>query len=672
MKKSSATLRGIVVAGDSREEAENHYRAVATGLSVQALQDEEQSFVILSNADSELSLMNPLTGDMSLVEASDLNTDSFEFLASGEDEKVKVFYTLCSDGCGSHIIADDSELMVRCPVCASQLQDLDAEDIAEYENDIAESSDDSELDYDEEDDADDTVESSSAMIVAADSKEAAVEAFRKLAEGEDSPSVYNCESSLVATASDSDFQFSPFTGEAAEEEDSVESFEVEASSEEGYDAHYYVCASEECGSHVIASNEDPVFCPVCASGLIEPENLFDAQASDDDEEDDDEEDDDDLLDGLDDEDDGLDDDDEATASDDDDPCWEGYEQRGMKMKNGKQVPNCVESGGDEEDEDEDEDLDDDEDLDELEEDEDDEDEDFDDKNSMSVSSVRIFDEGELESVSTDLLSLASASSGGLEDSYLSVAFAGELAGTPTWLALYNGQIVATSTPETAKGVEHNVFNSDVYANLVHASAKENGVKEALDELGFKPIQASVDVDSYIQEEVASRVEAGVSSVRDNFEQSSSDYAARFEAALATAATGVNKNFFDDVKNPVKSALASAMNSVGVRNADRLVAQAFAKHNDEYLKGLVAKACEIMEYDVSVQNQLTKAVASTSHEQSVTASSDSSDLAIGRPVHSEQPSDQSQNVRQEAVASADSKPKVNLDTVLSTLGRRGRN
>ena len=25
----------------------------------------------------------------------------------------------------------------------------------------------------------------------------------------------------------------------------------------------------------------------------------------------------------------------------DEPCWEGYEKIGMKMKNGKLVPNCV-------------------------------------------------------------------------------------------------------------------------------------------------------------------------------------------------------------------------------------------------------------------------------------------------------------------------------------------
>jgi hypothetical protein len=25
----------------------------------------------------------------------------------------------------------------------------------------------------------------------------------------------------------------------------------------------------------------------------------------------------------------------------DDPCWKGFEQAGMKGKNGKQVPNCI-------------------------------------------------------------------------------------------------------------------------------------------------------------------------------------------------------------------------------------------------------------------------------------------------------------------------------------------
>ncbi|MBC5774571.1 hypothetical protein H8S95_10910 [Pontibacter sp. KCTC 32443] len=31
----------------------------------------------------------------------------------------------------------------------------------------------------------------------------------------------------------------------------------------------------------------------------------------------------------------------SSKSSDKDPCWKGYEQVGMKSKDGKQVPNCV-------------------------------------------------------------------------------------------------------------------------------------------------------------------------------------------------------------------------------------------------------------------------------------------------------------------------------------------
>ena len=32
---------------------------------------------------------------------------------------------------------------------------------------------------------------------------------------------------------------------------------------------------------------------------------------------------------------------EAVLSEKDGPCWKGYEMVGMKMKDGKEVPNCV-------------------------------------------------------------------------------------------------------------------------------------------------------------------------------------------------------------------------------------------------------------------------------------------------------------------------------------------
>lgn len=41
--------------------------------------------------------------------------------------------------------------------------------------------------------------------------------------------------------------------------------------------------------------------------------------------------------------------DEETSdnAEDSDPCWKGYQQMGMKTKNGKKVPNCIKMGEEE-------------------------------------------------------------------------------------------------------------------------------------------------------------------------------------------------------------------------------------------------------------------------------------------------------------------------------------
>jgi len=644
MKKSNVTLRGIVVAGDSRQQAEANYRAVATGVSVRTLRDEDSSFVILSNADSELTLMNPLSGDMNMVEASDIAQDRFEFVASDSDETVTTFYTLCSEGCGSHLIADDPELMQRCPVCASDLADLSedeissalatVEDQADVEDDITAS------------DADEDREPN-ALIVSASSFDLAAAAYRELVAGELDSADFDCETGIVVSCADTPMKFSPYTGEAASITQSTdEACTVQASASGDYDAHWYQCASEECGEHVISSSDSPVFCPVCSSGLIEPENMEDEDYSM-------------LSSDCDDEDEDEDEDDLDPVLDDEDEDEDEDEEYSML------------SSDDEDDEDEDDDDEDDDDGDD--EDEDEDDDDFDDTNSMSVSSVTI-DDGEpasdLISVSTNLLSLASAV-GELHSDKLEVAFAGDINGVGTWVAFYEARPIATAT-ESTSSTEKSVFNGPVFGKMVHASAKENGVLATLNELGFVAIEASVDVDTYVQDEIATRVESGIAEASGKFDQRSGDFTSRFQAAVATAATGINKNFFENVNNPVKGALVSTMSSLGIRNAERLVAQAFAKHNDAYLQNLVAKAGEIMEYDVEIQNQLTKAVAATSAEQVATASADGDEpLSIGKPAATGRETVQPQPIQQQAHASAgDSKPR-NLDAVLSTLGRRSR-
>jgi uncharacterized Zn finger protein (UPF0148 family) len=606
--KRTADLRGIVVAGDSRQQAESHYRAVATGSSVKAFEDAEHSFLILSNADNDLDLINPLTGEMDLVAASTDVIERLDFFKaeSAGGAQVETFYTVCADGCGSHIIADDPELMHNCPVCASELTDLTEEEIlaaatsGEEDDDSSEGElDDSGYDVEASEDSDaETFED--AIIATASTFDEAVAKFKQIALGKANSTVYACgdgKTNLVCTSSalKSDFRFSPYTGEKTTLLDGA-TFSVEASADENnLDAHWYVCASDECGTHVISSSEEPVFCPVCASGLIEPEET---------------------------------------------------------------VPQSSLSS-DDEDEDDDEELEDEDDDEELEDEGEDDEEDLDDDNAISVSSVTLdADEGDSSSVSVNLLSLASAK-GEMQAANLAVARVGAIANESRWMAFYDGSPIAIARARDTKQ-DSSVFESEVFGTIVAASAKENGVIRALKELGFTPIQATAAVDDYVAQEIEQQVAARVESVSGAFVQQSEDFSGRFYTAIAAAADGMNKNFFQDVSNPVKGALVATMSSLGIRNPERLVAQAFAEHNNSYLKNLLRKTQEIMKYDVAVQNQLTEAIAGAAKEMVVTASES---ISMGTPVANAADSGFRETIkpRLEVVSS-----NMSMDAILATL------
>jgi hypothetical protein len=671
MNKSNVTVRGIVVAGNSRAEAEDNYRAVATGESVKVLEDKENNFIFLSNADSTVILMNPLTGAVNLSQSSDDTVSQMEFLSSDTDKVIDTFYTVCSEGCGTHLIADDPELMKRCALCGDELKELDEETLESFAH------------SDEEAEEGDFTNEPNAITVCGTSREEAESKFRKLAEHEVNAAAYDCEHGLVVSPEGEEFSYSPYTGESstiiADEEGIQLSVEASGDDSSDYDAHWYVCAGSGCGKHIVTSSESSVFCPVCSSGIMEPEEEV---LSSEDELDEDVSADEIVAGDSCDE---LDEDvsaDEIVAGDSCDDC-------------GSKPCECEES--DEEEEEDDDDDDDDEDDD----DEDDDDDSEDDDNTLSISSVTIEEEtaeeeaqaseseeteGEettvntdgnsgkesakqeettMTTIATDLLSLASAK-GEMDHSKLEVAYAGNVNGQLTWLAFYEGSPVATASAKDA-GDKADIFSSPVYGNLVLASAKENGVTAALTELNFKAVATTVEVDTYVQDEITARVDDLVSESSDKYSQESADFSERFLAAIATAASGMNKNFFKDVTNPVKGALVNTLNSLGIQNSEKMVAKAFASKNEEYLNNLVVKANEIMEFDVSVQNQLTEAVSSAAEEQTVEAST-TAYLPIGKPVESYKARVQPSAVKPQAVE-ASSHSELGMEYILSTLNKR---
>jgi hypothetical protein len=611
----NVTLRGIVVTGDSREQAIANFVAAAKGDDVSAHIDSENGFVVLSNAQTdETVFLNPLTGMASLKPASDSIVKQLTFRSeSSADADIPAFYTVCSS-CFSHTVAEDRELAKHCVVCASELKDLSESEIAALQPET-------------------TQPTVGLMAVATDAKDA-IAKFRDLYEGKSDHKVYDCGNGNMVVASASDvLKFSPQQGNKIAEAENVP-FTASASSENGITAHIFSCVSSSCGVHVVSSDDSPVFCPVCASGVIEPdeedlEDYEDAECEDDED-----------CEG---------DDSVATASDDEDED----EDLDEYLKDDDSEESDEDEEDDSEDEDEDEgDSDDSE----------DEDEDFDSESStlvvasataavsvaapakpepvtapvtapVAVASaepqiVEVIKEVVVEKevpvhqtvIATNLLDMV-ATAGDLDANALTLVIANNVDRDTKWIAFHKDTPIATASARTTK--HQDIFATPAFGNVVVAAARNDGVREALNEYGFSGIATSVPVDTYVQQSVEEQVNAQVSEASAQYASEHNDYADRFQCALSTAARAIDIGYYQDSSHPVKDRLLATFSQLGVHNAGELVNAAFASSSDEYVDVLIKKARDVMSLSAQVQNEFTAVIAS--------GSKTSGALAFGKPV-----------------------------------------
>ncbi|AGS81966.1 ATPase [Pseudomonas phage PaBG] len=641
-KHQRTPIRGIVVAGNSLEDVQELYRAVATGQDAQALHTADDSFVVLSSASSDINMLNPLTG-VDDLKVGDGLVEQMEFLSSDSDA-VNVNYTVCTAGCNAHILADDAELLKHCPACASVLEDLTDEQIAA-------------LSAGEEDGECDGCQVQESAIASGKTLEEAVAAYRAAISGEGETRTIKSGDVLIAVAGDANYDV--YTGNeatvVADQQPSI--LESLSSSGAELDAHHFVCASSACGAHVVSSDDMPVFCPSCSSGLLDPEDeeatagveddsdvgevrddLNPALASDEDDEDEDEE-----------EEDDLDEEDDESEEDEEEDDEEEEE--------------------DESDEDED-------DLDEEDEEEDDEE---DDSLTLSVSSVRYADNGRarnrkprVEEATASvqeperMVAVAAsfvALSGDMDVSKLDVAYA-NVQGENAWVAFYDRVPMAIAMA-SACDKHKEIFNSEVFGRAFKAQASQHGVPAALENMGFQEIKPEIQVADYVQAEVAQQVAARTQEVTASAERDKAELQDRLNGALATAALGYSKNFFKGQSNPIQQSLIESLSSVGLDNASALVAKAFAQHSDAYHSMLLAKANQIMGYSLETQNEIAEALAGTNASEEANASS--APMPLGRPVQVEK----KETVREEATASTHQPQDfaARMTLALAGLGKR---
>lgn len=611
-------LRGIVAVGTSLAEAQEFYRAVATGKDVKAYQDDGDNFVVLSSASSPIELLNPMTGSEDM-RVSDGLADQMEFLASS-GEKVDVNYTVCTAGCHSHILADDPEMMKYCPACASELKDLSEDEIEA-------------LSRSEDEEGCDDCEIRQSAIASGATLEEAVAAFRAAITGE--AETVSVKGKDVITAVAGAHNFDVYTGSAAtvveqEQDDVLESL---ASSGDEIEAHHFVCSSSACEApHVVSLDDMPVFCPSCSSGLLDPEEM-EAEASS--EEDDYEEDD--RL--------------SAYASDEDEDDEDDEDEED-------------DSDLDDEDEEED-DLDEDEDEEDDEEEDEEDDEDEDGIVSLSrvvrarnrsQEAVASAASEEVETVQASFVSIAGAD----DTSKLSASYAQNVGGEAAWIAFYDGIPFAKATASSSN--DNKMFNDAVFGRAFLAQASENGVTCAMENMGFEEIRPQINIGKYINTEVERLACERVKEAQAVFDRDKAELADRFMSAMNSAATGLANGFFRGERNPIADALANILTDIGIENARNLVASAFAKHSDEYNRTVLNKANRILGYNLETQNEISEAIAATANS---VESETSARMAVGRPVR----------VEKEAPieATASTKPSedvmARMQRAVSSLGKR---
>jgi hypothetical protein len=601
-----------VVAGSSLDDARSKYMDLLAG-NAQAFGNGEM--VCLASASDDQEPFNPMTGEDDLTSV-DIAETGFEATAS-ESGDVNVHYTICTDGCGAHILAESDDIG-HCVACASDIEFLDEAGIQDY---IAESNDESDMDIEGiagEEDEDD--EHGIRAIACGFTKEEAIANYRDLITGVAEHSVVESEDdmsvAIVGTAS----TFDVTTGARVEAVDGEQSdfSGIASGAIDGFvQAEHFVCsASSSCGLHVISSDAMPVFCPECSSGLLDVEDVesMNQHAV--------------AVAGSDDEDDDFDLDMDEDEDEDED----------------------------EDDEEDDEFSDDDADEDDADEDEIDEDDESDSDLSLGVASAQPQTArmgGKRRRAVSRMTATASAGadvakqrpavdSTEVEISYSAIASAnfdiekldvGFMSTAKSqgraWVSTYAGVPVAMATQESAN--RDDIFQSETFGRAFLARASQVGLDAAHQELGFQPLVAKVPVADFVEAEVADRAEAKIAQAESALASERNELHERFKAALEIASAGINRGFFANEQNPVKQSLVTAIAGVGIDGADALVANAFANKSDEYHRVLLAKAFDIMQYAPEVQNQLAVAVQGHAPQKVAATASAQPAGPLGRPV-----------------------------------------
>ena len=613
MSKRNSRLRGIVVMADNQEQAQEHFRAVASG-TYRVMESKDGSFAI-ATTDADMAMLNPVDGE-EMVIVPEAEKHDLVAVASAEDD-LDAYYQACASGCGVHVIADSPELLDKCPACASALPTMEADDLSKK-----------------------NLPKNEVLIAVATDRKSAAEAFRALASGACETFAAQCDDRVVL--SNQPINFDVYKGMPVEPLENYVPQMAEASDGEKpqlavaasipyviadtgkkhMEVVYLTTASDDGQDvqHVVCSSVHPIFCPVTGVGMIDPDEDmtaeqratasadFAALASDDeeDEEDETDEDEDDFDDEEDDEDEEEEEDDEDDEDDeeeeDDEDLSLGLASAQKPRKGGvvrkvkkdqvatasAQAPAPAAA-------------------------------------APAAPAVEQPVEKEMVEVQASFVSIAASE---MKDSNIDVNYVGKVQGESTWMVMHNGVPFAKATASNAENPAE--FASENFGRVFRAIAADQGVQAALTQLRFEELKPTLQIDQVVAEQIQTQVAEQGAALAEAASRDTSELATSYEAALATAATGITVGYFRGVENPIITALASTMEALGIDGGEELVQRAFVEHSPAYHKAILAKANDIMKFEQTVRNQIATAVADI-EPKNVAVASSLSVAPVGRPV-----------------------------------------
>lgn len=628
---SDYQFRGIVAVGNTRAQAVNRYRLAATCKGITCFVDPNNKLAFVSNSSADLgNTFNPLNGNIDLDTSSEALND-LQFQAKAGDVH-HAYHHQCTAGCGMHIVFDEPSFVQHCPSCATALsaeveEDESDEDLAddgltdEELDDLEiedEEVDDEEIDADEdeaEEDEDNAAVASDGDTDGDDSDDDAddetedeeVEEDFEEEESEEDDADEDLDSDDSDTADEDesddseedDMADAPLVVAASTREEAVKRFSAEVTRQKTFKAtagaggtnavvtaEYKVCASAEgCGSHIVGEVALDN-CPRegCGKPLVDPEQavanaapkakLVDVTAavaagdegqgeggSEDNSDDEDQSQDSDA---------GSDENKDGEGKDDKSDANAGSEDSGDKDNEASMSLNKSQSNSDEDDSEED-------------------DSDEDDSDDVEIDL--------LEDLGDDVT-----------DDELDVSYSAAVAGKPAWTAYVRGTPVAMATHETINPDHKDLFGTPRFGQVAHAASKITGVKQTLGELGFKGIKASLSVSKHVEQRVAALAAAR----EEEMAKREGEYIERLEMALATAAVGITRGFFEGQVNPVREQLNSALAGVGIRNPGLIVDNAMQASFEPFLRTVFAKGRDILSKPSEVQESLARSVVETAY------------------------------------------------------------